>query len=195
VSWSVTAEDGTAATATVAAGVTCIVAMITWRSGSPSGATWNGVAMTLVGSVNNGFENVAAGLWYLNNPDSGTHTLALSGATAHDMGLYMITGTRGETAAVRNTQSNSADNNDFIAVPTITSKNADLVFYVGDKIGNGVWSGVDDSQAGGSQGAREAGNDAGVTATFGDAGDAPICAIGTSLQIKPLAKMAGIITI
>lgn len=45
----------------------------------PSGVTWNGVALTLAGSVQGGNDNsVRSSIWYLVNPAAGTYNLVVS---------------------------------------------------------------------------------------------------------------------
>ncbi len=188
MSWSVTAEDSAAASVTIASGVTVYVVIASWESGTPTYMRWDGTDMTLAKSV--ALASNAAGIWFLNNPTAGSLSTTTD-VTPVNWSAYMITGTIGETAAVRATAQTTHANNDFVVVTITSSVTGDLAFFAGSKTGTGdAWTNVDDTVPGGG---REAGA-ASVAGTFGDSGDEQIVGCGVSLQIKPLAKSSGAIT-
>ena len=180
MSWSVVAEDNSIGSITIPSGATVLVVMANWTSGSPTYCRFNGVDMTLAVSV--ALSNNAAGIWFLNNPEITTGAITTD-VTFQSGGAYIITGTKGETAAVRDTDTTTHENNDFIG-SGVTTVAGDLVFYSGSKTGGGVWTNVDDTVA---SGARETAVGASTSGTWGDAGDAQIVACSAGLKIKPLA--------
>ena len=178
---------------TLAAGRTVIVVAGCWDASSthPSSMTYNGITMTSVIKLMDGFNNAGAGLWYLNNPPTGSsYNVTMNGQNPTFLGMYPITGTIGETAAVRGTCSNSSTSNDWISSGTASSATGDLGFYCGDKDGpTDGGGGIDDGFYRVNDGgiAYEAGNGAGIASTYGNSGDdAGIALCGMSLMVKPL---------
>ena len=189
MSWSVTASDTSVASVTLASTVTVLVAAIAWSSGTLTYCRWDGTDMDLLVSVT--FNEVACAIFAINNPAIVTGAIT-SDITMDHANAISIVGTRGETYVAGDTDSVTHTGNDFM-VASVTSSVDDIVIYMGDKNGGGAWTGVDNNY--GNAGATETAVGSPTAGTFGDADDARMCLIAVALGVKPLAKMAGIITI
>ncbi len=188
MSWSVTASDESVGAVTPAAGVTVLVAALTWSSGSPTYCRWDGTDMTLAVSVALG--STAAGIWFLNKPAIVTGAITTD-VTMTYANAISITGTIGETAAVVASDTNQHAGNDFILASVATAV-GDIVIYAGNKVGGGNWSNVDTNYG---RSAFEVAVGSPTVGTWGDVSDDEIVACAVALRIKSVARMAGIIEI